>query len=165
LQAVGQEFDPPHLHHNMNKVFTINSGRSCNGCTACCEGWLTGVAYGYAFSPGVKCKFLCADGCGIYTARPYNPCKTFQCHWKINTRVPEWMQPNRSGVIILQKYYEPFHFLRLVKTGRRLDPRVYEWAKEHAKAGANIVSFEESEPLIFSENQEFIELMKKELSN
>jgi len=148
----------------MNKVFTINSGRSCDGCTACCEGWLTGVAYGYAFSPGVKCKFLSHKCCSIYQARPYDPCKTFQCHWKLNTQIPEWLKPSRSGVIILQKYQEPFHYLRLVKTGKRTDPKVYEWAKDHAKTGANIVAFDNNEILLFSENQEFVDLMKKELS-
>lgn len=148
----------------MNKVFTINSGRSCDGCTACCEGWLTGVAYGYAFSPGIKCKFLSHKSCSIYPARPYNPCKTFQCHWKLNTQIPEWLKPDRSKIILLIKRISNFNYIRIVRTDKKMDPRINDWIKEQVKLGLHFIDYDENgDILIFTEKKEFEDVVKRSL--
>ena len=39
--------------------------RSCDGCTACCEGWLMGEAYGNKFYSGCPCYYKSENGCSI----------------------------------------------------------------------------------------------------
>ena len=93
----------------LHSTFPIIAERACDGCTRCCEGWLTGIAYGYEFYPGKKCHFLSSKNCTIYPIRPDNPCKTFQCQWKENlwkrnyqrksfsyTKRPSWNKPKRN---------------------------------------------------------------------
>lgn len=84
----------------MNYLSTM---RECNGCTACCEGWLSGEAHGHYFQPGRPCHFKCEGGCSIYEKRPENPCKTFICEWLVNPELPEWMKPSVSKVITMKK--------------------------------------------------------------
>jgi len=73
--------------------------RSCDTCTKCCEGWLSGNAYEHQFYPGVPCAYL-GKGCTIYKNRPENPCKTFVCEWLADESIPYWMRPDLSGVIL-----------------------------------------------------------------
>jgi len=45
--------------------------RTCGGCTACCDGWLTGNILGHELAPGKPCHFRGDGGCTIYDgARP-----------------------------------------------------------------------------------------------
>jgi hypothetical protein len=107
-------------------LFETQSGKPCATCSKCCEGWLTGAAYGYEFKPGTPCKFITNTGCGIYAARPEDPCKTFKCHWKINPRIPDWLRPDQSQVIILVKYIDQKRYLRLFNSGAWPESKVFE---------------------------------------
>jgi len=144
-------------------VFEKSQGRDCNKCTKCCDGWLSGTAHGYDFSPGNPCRFVIKGGCNIYPVRPENPCKTFQCHWKQNTRIPEWMKPDQSQVIILPRYLGEKRYLRLFNTGRWPESRVFEWAEEYSKNGQNLVGYDRTGIRVFTQDTEFLELAKKEL--
>jgi hypothetical protein len=84
---------------------TSNNTRECNGCTACCEGWLTGEVNGHKFSPSVPCYYKTSAGCSIYKDRPQEPCKSFSCDWIINESFPEWMKPTESGTL---SFIRPF---------------------------------------------------------
>lgn len=138
--------------------------RTCGKCTKCCDGWLSGVAYGHEFRPGVPCHFVTRQGCSIYPIRPDEPCKTFRCHWKENTQIPDWMQPNLSGVIVMIRYLEKHRYIRMSYAGRMPSEQVFAWAEEHAKTGANIVGFDAEQYRIFSNNPEFVALAKQEFS-
>ena len=107
--------------------------RSCGGCTKCCEGWLSGQAYGFEFHANKPCAFLGVHGCNIYVNRPYNPCKTFQCEWTLNHSLPEWLQPNRSNVIMSRRTIGDYSFLMIVPAGKLISKRVHEWAEEYSK--------------------------------
>ena len=72
--------------------------RQCDGCTACCEGWLKAEALGKMFFPGQPCHWKGCDGCTVYEQRP-PVCSDFQCAWKINHFLPEWFKPTVSNVI------------------------------------------------------------------
>ena len=143
-------------------VFEKSQGRDCNKCTKCCDGWLSGTAHGYDFSPGNPCRFVIRGGCNIYPVRPENPCKTFQCHWKQNTRIPEWMKPDSSQVIILARYLDQKRYLRLFNTGRWPDDRVFEWAEEYSKTGQNIIGYGAVGIKIFTQDPEFLAAAQKE---
>ena len=85
--------------------------RSCGTCTACCEGWLHAdiEVEGHELTsmyPGRPCQYIDQGvGCTVYDKRPLNPCRRFICEWlgDKDFRIPDWMQPNQSGIIIAKK--------------------------------------------------------------
>lgn len=83
----------------------ISFNRECDGCTACCQGWLAGSAYQQEFYPGTPCHFLSCTGCKIYENRPESPCKSYACEWLINGDIPEWFKPSESNIIITRREY------------------------------------------------------------
>ncbi|NBP58816.1 hypothetical protein EBU71_20180 [bacterium] len=145
------------------KFFVEGRGKSCGGCTRCCEGFLSTKVYDFEISPSAGgCRFLGKNGCNIYQVRPYDPCQVFQCGWKENTVIPDFMRPDLSDIIILLRYIESYHFYRLVKCSDDLKPEVIEWAKGHAKQGHHVIAYDKnSQLLIFSEDRKFRELARK----
>ena len=111
---------------------TPKPDRECGDCTACCQGWLSGVAHGREFYPGQPCHFVGCNGCSIYEDRPESPCKTYSCEWLRNTDVPEWMKPSVSNVIITGKELEKPDgskqiYLEVVEAGKKIDSRALNW--------------------------------------
>ena len=137
-------------------------GRSCDGCTKCCEGWLFGTAYGYDFNPYKKCAFL-NQGCTIYPMRPQDPCKSFECQWKVNRNLPEWLKPDKSDVIILKKYIDIFDYLMIFPTGKKISQKVYDWAEEYSKLDVknHVVVSEQNTYKLFSKHKHFREIAKE----
>jgi hypothetical protein len=105
----------------------ISEDRSCNGCTACCDGWATGVAHGYKFYPGRKCHYVSTTGCTIYDQRPKEPCKTFKCMWLTNKTIPEWMKPNLVNAILVAEEIKGMKYVTVKETGKKLDSAVLSW--------------------------------------
>jgi hypothetical protein len=89
---------------------TDTPSRECGTCTACCEGWLHGVVRGHEMNRDKKCHFLgCKNTrCSIYEERPQEPCKNFNCVWLEDKehKLPEWMKPELSKVILKEMEYE-----------------------------------------------------------
>lgn len=109
----------------MNKVIPIEKvpHRECGECTACCEGWLQGEAYGHKFYKGTPCYFL-QKSCTIYDNRPEDPCKNYKCTWLGDTILPMWMRPDMSGVIVTRREFrESFYFI-ISNTKKDLNSRV-----------------------------------------
>lgn len=103
-----------------------NAPRKCDGCAACCEGWLEGEAYGYKFWPGRKCHFCTGHGCEIYKNRPKD-CKNYTCAWLEGT-LPAWMKPSECGAIATWRTMEGgIKFLDVIEAGRRMDPAIISW--------------------------------------
>ena len=106
--------------------------RECGDCTACCQGWLSGVVNDREFYPGMPCHFKGCNGCSIYEDRPESPCKTYSCEWLKNDNVPEWMKPSESGVIITTKDWthpdgSKQVFLEILEMGKKIDSTVLNW--------------------------------------
>jgi len=106
--------------------------RECGDCTACCQGWLSGVVNDREFYPGMPCHFKGCNGCSIYEDRPESPCKTYSCEWLKNDNVPEWMKPSKSGVIITAKDWthpdgSKQVFLEILEMGKKIDSTVLNW--------------------------------------
>lgn len=78
--------------------------RPCGDCSACCEGWLKGNAYGNEFKPYTKCPFLIHGLCSIYSTKP-EFCSKYQCAWSQGL-LDEDMQPNTCGLLVSVKTKE-----------------------------------------------------------
>lgn len=81
--------------------------RSCDGCTACCEGWLSAEALGKRFFPGQPCHWVGCSGCTVYEDRP-KVCSDFECAWKSTHFLPEWFKPPQSNVICLWQTWKKY---------------------------------------------------------
>jgi len=147
-------------------IYVDGKGKDCNGCTRCCEGWLSTKVYDFEIGAGAGgCRFLSKNGCSIYQARPKDPCQVFQCGWKENTQVPEYMKPDLSNVILLVRFIEKYHFYRIVKCGDELSAKVIAWAKEYSEQGHHVIAYDKDSNLqIFSKDRKFRELARKHYS-
>lgn len=107
--------------------------RRCGECAKCCEGWLSGVVYGHAFSPGRPCFFL-EKVCSIYPDRPNDPCRTYRCSWLAEEIFPMWMKPSLVNVIITKRTDEksklPYYIAD--QTGDTFDGRASRWLVDWA---------------------------------
>ena len=100
--------------------------RSCDGCSKCCEGWVSGKAYQYDFYASKPCHFLC-NGCTIYEDRPEDPCKSYKCAWLESDELPMWMRPDLSNAIVTRRFNEKIEYYDLIETGEKLDSVVLSW--------------------------------------
>ena len=115
---------------------TPTLSRSCGGCTACCEGWLTGEAYGKRFFRGMPCFYKNNNGCSIYEDRPHSPCKTYKCAWLGYPAIfPEWMKPSEAKVLMNFNEHEGHVYLNIFEMDQRMDPRILSWAFTEYLAG------------------------------
>ncbi|NDB84209.1 MAG: hypothetical protein EB127_16065 [Alphaproteobacteria bacterium] len=116
--------------------------RTCNGCTKCCEGWLNGNAHGYHFYRGRKCFFLAEKNCSIYDDRPEDPCKTYQCAWLLDDKIPYWMKPNLVDVIITYRQAKDISYVELTEAGSKLNVEVFSWfVQEYVKGTWNTITY------------------------
>ena len=111
----------------MTAIIPIKLERSCDGCTKCCDGWLTGVAWGHEFYPGKKCFWSSKNGCNIYQFRPNDPCVSFKCYWKTNTIVPFHFKPDKSGVIFVERYLDGYYYLDVNYGGNNTSIEIIDW--------------------------------------
>jgi hypothetical protein len=72
-----------------------------------------------ALSPGKPCQHLCANRCSIYPNRPQNPCRDFDCGWKLaGSPLPDDMRPDRCGaIVILGQDWRQWPAIRAVPVG------------------------------------------------
>lgn len=80
--------------------------------------------------PGKPCFFLADSKCTDYEGRP-NTCKSYNCAWKSEPETfPEWMRPDRTGVIIskitLPSRVDLTHY-EIAESGGRLDVKTLNW--------------------------------------
>jgi hypothetical protein len=140
--------------------FPPDRGRSCDGCTRCCE-WLSAEAYGFKFGNGLACTFLKGNGCGIYECRP-DGCKAFQCHWKTELDIPEWLKPDQVNVIMAEERLSNFTYISVVYAGKP-DKRVFEWFNEQSKLGINFLIWHTRETISTDMDfKNYIKIMSKE---
>jgi hypothetical protein len=107
--------------------------RSCDGCTKCCQGHLSGEAHGHSFQSGKPCFFVGDKGCSIYTDRPHDPCKTFKCEWLAQDYLPMWFRPDLSKVIVTKRVYDDGEWLEVCEAGQKMDSAVLSWLLIWAK--------------------------------
>lgn len=104
--------------------------RSCEGCTACCEGWLSADINGHEVAPGKPCPFVQQGiGCSIYKDRPKDPCKQFQCMWRAtdDSIMPDKFKPSEIGSIVTIAEIDGIPYHRVTECGVRPDPEFLSW--------------------------------------
>jgi Fe-S-cluster containining protein len=97
--------------------------RPCGDCTACCDGWLIGEAKGHPFGNCKACYFLINKLCTIYNDRP-QVCRNYQCAWTQHL-LPDWMKPNKCGVLVSVETKEDHQFLRVIEMRPAIDYAIY----------------------------------------
>lgn len=140
-------------------TYTID--RACSGCTACCDGWLTSNIYGFDMGPGYPCPYSTKGGCGIYSSRPTDPCKTFKCAWKSDKKVPIKFKPNQCNTIMINKRSDEFQWLAVISPGK-IPTDIYDWVFDSYSNGhyENVYLYNENGPHLLSKNQKWLEYMR-----
>lgn len=109
--------------------------RSCGTCTKCCEGYLYGEVRGIKFYPGMPCHFKGNGCCTIYPDRPKKQCQDFNCLWLTDDRLPEWMKPDKSDVILVKVITDKHEFVEAYEAGSKMDStvlnRLLQYAMHH----------------------------------
>ena len=117
----------------------MDTKRTCGTCTKCCEGYLSGEAFGHTFYPGKPCHFIAiGKGCSIYDKRPQDPCVSYKCGWLTNSEIPEWMKPNEIDAIIDMRQIKEFEYINLREAGNPMQAKVLNWLFQYIlKNGLN----------------------------
>ena len=133
--------------------------RTCEGCTACWDGWVRITIDGQEAWPGHPCPHSTGSGCAIYEDRPEDPCRQFWCGWMLpNSPLPDWMKPDRAKVMVLfaKLSWQGLPVDVALPVGKRIPPRALNWLKAFAER--------EVRPLIWAECiEEDGELQKEQL--
>lgn len=111
-------------------IIPIQINRSCDGCTECCQGWLTATIHGRPMYSGRPCHFVSDNGCSIYKDRPKDPCVDYKCNWLQDTNIPEWLKPSKAKVIISNRRWGPnseFQYWEIRECGVKIDSVVLNW--------------------------------------
>ncbi len=120
--------------------------RPCGDCNACCEGALIGNAHGNRFGNHKPCVFLVSKTCAIHETRPQS-CRNYQCAWSQHL-FPEWMQPNKCGVLIsVETSKEGHQYLKVIELKHEIPYEVYQEIDNFCKDNNTYyvkVSYEES---------------------
>lgn len=114
----------------INLSLSKKGSRSCEGCTACCEGWITATIQGEDMYPGKPCQFVEKGvGCSIYKDRPKDPCKEFRCMWRdTDTQImPDEFKPSEIGSMVVRQHVNGIDFLSLVECGEKLRSEMLSW--------------------------------------
>lgn len=120
--------------------------RSCNGCTACCDGWVRMDIGGVAVRPGAPCPHSTGKGCAIYPDRPQDPCVNFICGWVMpGSPLPGWMHPPRGGCIVLfdKLRWQGIPVDLAMPVGSKIPQKSLTWLKDFAE--------QHGRPLIYTE--------------
>lgn len=131
--------------------------RSCDGCAKCCEGWLSGEAYGHKFYRGRPCFYL-NKTCSIYDVRPEDPCRNFKCEWLSSDTFPHWMKPNLVNMIITRNELNGIPYFNIFEAGSTLDIKTLSWIIEWAVSTNNNIMYIIDGGVNRMGSQEFLEL-------
>jgi len=154
-------------------LLPIVDGRSCEGCTKCCEGHLRAdikLSDGRTTWIGMKddmtlnpCTFLQQGvGCGAYAERPVSPCQLFKCDWLTDESMPESFKPSRSNSIFTTRTIKGIQYTMLIEAGRKLDSEVLSWAiSKHLEEGTNF-AWRVLENIFWIGNEEFNNMMAED---
>lgn len=112
------------------------AGRACDGCTACCDGWVRITVAGFEARPGHPCPHSTGKGCDDYANRPEEPCRRFQCGWMLPASpLPDWLKPDQARVLVLfgQTAWQGRPVDLALPVGRRIPARALDWLKTFAE--------------------------------
>ena len=109
--------------------------RSCQPCTACCDGWVRIEIEGRPVYPGNPCLHSTGSGCRIYKGRP-EQCRRFECGWiQEDSPLPDWMKPSDARVMVLPgvRTWHGAAVDAALPVGKRIPPRALNWLQAFAR--------------------------------
>lgn len=124
----------------------MSKTRTCQPCTACCDGWVQMNIRGAEVYPGSPCPHSTGKGCNDYANRPVDPCHHFVCGWIIpNSPLPDWLKPNEAKVMVLldKLRWRGLPVDVAIPVGKRIPPRALNWLKQFAE--------QHGRPLLYTE--------------
>jgi hypothetical protein len=105
----------------------IRLNRSCGTCTRCCEGYFSGEVNGHVFYNGRPCHYVDKGvGCTIHEERP-EMCRAFKCGWLLDPRIPEWLKPELSNVIIAYPAIGDIPYMSVLESGENISASTLSW--------------------------------------
>ena len=105
------------------------AGRSCEGCTKCCEGYLSLVVLGNELYKN-GCPLVSKNkGCTIHDVRP-DECRDFRCEWLKNPNLPDEFKPSISDVIMKINDDGEKPYIFAIKAGRPFSDDFIEKVKQ-----------------------------------
>ena len=118
--------------------------RSCQPCTACCEGWLSSRYID--MSPWRPCQHCTGKGCAIYAQRPQDPCRSFSCAWvRTGSELDDALRPDLCGAILLEdRSFQGWKVMIATPTGWKIPDDTLQALMQYARA--------KQTPLIYIEN-------------
>ena len=123
------------------------AARQCGECTACCDGWVTGIINGHEMYPGQPCHYRGDHCCTIYETRPKYPCRDFMCGWlQAGSPFPDDWRPDRSGIMVITMKWRGRNAYVLRSAGRDPDAGILAWMRE--------MSLRTGSPFFYEENGE-----------
>lgn len=140
--------------------------RPCGDCSLCCDGWLRTHVLGHDIYLGHPCSYSNGRHCTIHETRPQDPCRVFFCGWaEPGSRLPEWMWPKQSGVIVLtgRSQWRGRPVDVLVSAGRDPDEKVLAWYQQYSMKNLRPFLYQRNERWFGFGPQEFLkEIAAKE---
>jgi hypothetical protein len=114
----------------------------CGDCTKCCEGWNIFNIEGKSVKPGSPCKYVNPGvGCSLGDKRPGFPCKSYNCEWKNELKMPEEFKPSNCGFIINHYTYHDLSYYIMYPAPNDPSPEMIDMAKIYFK-DKNFVHFD-----------------------
>jgi hypothetical protein len=125
--------------------YKSNRPHRCGECRACC--------YHFPLLDKPKkqwCKHSTPTGCGCYNDRP-PICRQYQCGWLLWNTLPNYLRPDRSGIIITRRFTFKGHlvvFLSELRPGA-LSTTIADELIANLKRGKIIIATTEQEGIGF----------------
>ena len=97
--------------------------------------------------PGKPCRHLQGGCCSIYPDRPDNPCRNFDCGWKMpNSPMPDDMRPDQCGaIVVLGQDLGRWRVIRAVAVGWTIPPPTLQRLKRFALSAKMCLIYHEFE--------------------
>lgn len=97
-------------------------------------------------SPGNPCQHCSGKGCEIYSKRPEDPCRSFECAWVQNgSEMDEALRPDLCGAILLEnRTFQGWNVMIATPTGWKIPVKTLQALMQYARA--------KQTPLIYIEN-------------
>lgn len=131
--------------------------RSCQPCTACCDGWVQIKVKGCEAYPGHPCPHSTGSGCDDYENRPVNPCQQFECAWvKSSSFLPDDFKPSECGALVIDNILQ-WQGLKVdlaVPVGREIPEQTLQWLMQFAAENMRplIYQMQDSKSPVFEKN-------------
>ncbi|MDG6779113.1 hypothetical protein QCB44_10385 [Thiomicrorhabdus sp. zzn3] len=123
--------------------------RSCQPCTACCDGWVQIKVKGCEAYPGHPCPHSTGQGCDDYENRPVNPCQQFECAWvKQDSHLPDDFRPNECGALVIDGVlqWQGLTVDLAVPVGREIPEKTLEWLMQFAEQNMRPLIYQQQDP-------------------